>query len=39
MANRSTVNSHKDKQYFSHTAKTTKEINVSPKIMRGGTRL
>lgn len=29
----------KDKRIFSQTAKKTKAINVTPKIMRGGTRL
>lgn len=29
----------KDKKRFSRTAKRTKKINVSPKIMRGGIRL
>lgn len=29
----------KDRQIFKRTAATTKKINVSPRIMRGGTRL
>lgn len=28
-----------DQRVFSRTAKTTRKINVSPRIMRGGTRL
>lgn len=28
-----------DKRIFARTARTTKKINVRPKIMRGGTRL
>lgn len=28
-----------DHKYFSRTATKTKKVNVSPKIMRGGTRL
>ena len=29
----------KDKAIFSRTAASTKKINISPKVMRGGTRL
>lgn len=29
----------KDKKVFNQTAKKTKRINVSPRIMRGGIRL
>lgn len=29
----------KDKKIFTHTAGTTKKINVSPKALRGGIRL
>ena len=28
-----------DMRYFSRTAKRTKKMNISPKIMRGGIRL
>lgn len=28
-----------DKRVFSRTAASTKKINISPKVMRGGTRL
>ena len=28
-----------DKRIFSRTAASTKKINISPKVMRGGTRL
>ena len=28
-----------DKQVFKRTAATTKKVNISPKVMRGGTRL
>ena len=28
-----------DKKVFKHTAATTKKVNISPKVMRGGTRL
>lgn len=33
------TNAKKDQKIFSATAKKTKKINISPKIMRGGTRL
>lgn len=29
----------KDRKVFSKTAKKTKTINLTPKVMRGGTRL
>lgn len=29
----------KDRRIFNQTAKSTKKINVSPRIMRGGIRL
>lgn len=29
----------KDRQIFKRTAASTKKINVSPRVMRGGTRL
>lgn len=28
-----------DKRVFRRTAATTKKVNISPKVMRGGTRL
>ena len=28
-----------DKRVFKRTAATTKKVNISPKVMRGGTRL
>ena len=28
-----------DKKVFKRTAATTKKVNISPKVMRGGTRL
>lgn len=39
MSNRAPVKPSKDKKVFTHTADKTKKINVSPIIMRGGTRL
>lgn len=39
MAKRKKMTSSKDKKIFTQTAKKTKSINVSPKNMRGGTRL
>lgn len=39
MAKRSKVKPKKDQKIFTNTAKKTKACNVSPKIMRGGTRL
>lgn len=36
---RKRVNPRKDKSIFKKTAVGTKTINVSPKTMRGGTRL
>ena len=39
MAKRAPVKAVKDGKVFSHTAKKTKEINLSGKVMRGGTRL
>lgn len=39
MAKRSKVKKSKDTRVFTQTAKKTKAVNVSPKSMRGGTRL
>lgn len=39
MAKRVKMNRSKDRKVFANTAKKTKAVNVSPKIMRGGTRL
>lgn len=39
MAKRSKVKRTKDTKVFTQTAKKTKAVNVSPKNMRGGTRL
>lgn len=39
MAKRSKVSKSKDTKVFTQTAKKTKVVNVSPKNMRGGTRL
>lgn len=39
MAQRSDVNASVDKKVFKHTADKTKKINISPTVMRGGTRL
>ena len=39
MAKRSKVKKSKDTKVFTQTAKKTKAVNVSPKNMRGGTRL
>lgn len=39
MSKRSKVNYKKDAKIFNKTAKKTKTINLSPKAMRGGTRL
>lgn len=39
MKHRSRTNKRKDKKIFTNTAKSTKKINVSPKISRGGIRL
>lgn len=39
MAKRTKMSTNKDKKVFTQTAKKTKAINVSPKNMRGGTRL
>ena len=33
------TNRKRDHKNFARTAKKTKKINVSPKVMRGGTRL
>ena len=33
------TNRRRDHKNFARTAKSTKKINVSPKVMRGGTRL
>lgn len=33
------TNKRKDKGVFKRTAAGTKKINISPRIMRGGTRL
>lgn len=38
MARKNTVK-RVDKKIFSRTAATTKKMNISPKLMRGGTRL
>ena len=39
MAKRSKTKKSKDTKMFTQTAKKTKAVNVSPKNMRGGTRL
>lgn len=39
MAKRKPVKKKKDKKIFSRTAVKAKAMNISPKIMRGGTRL
>lgn len=39
MSYRSRVNARADQRKFRRTASSTKEINVKPKIMRGGIRL
>lgn len=39
MAKRKPTKEKKDRKIFSRTAKKTKAINITPKIMRGGTRL
>lgn len=39
MAYREGTNKNTDKKIFHQTASTTKKINVSPKVMRGGIRL
>lgn len=39
MAKRSKLRHKVDSKVFTQTAKRTKDINVSPTIMRGGTRL
>lgn len=36
---RESVNPALDKRIFSRTAVATKEMNIHPKIMRGGTRM
>ena len=36
---RTNTRKRKDKAIFSRTAASTKKINISPKVMRGGTRL
>lgn len=39
MSQRSPVPSQLDKLIFKHTADKTKKINITPSVMRGGTRL
>ena len=39
MAKRKKMKAKKDKRIFKATSKKTKTINISPKNMRGGTRL
>lgn len=39
MSYRESVNPSKDQRVFNRTARVTKKINVSPRIMRGGIRL
>lgn len=39
MANRESVKKTTDKEIFKRTAASTKKVNISPKTMRGGTRL
>lgn len=36
---RKMVRKAKDRKIFTHTAKSTKSINVSPNVQRGGIRL
>ena len=36
---RTNTNKRRDAKIFKRTAATTKKINVSPKVMRGGIRL
>lgn len=33
------MSSFKERKHFSRTAKRTRKINISPKMMRGGIRL
>lgn len=39
MSHRHDVNPRADKKFFARSATKTKDINVRPKIMRGGIRL
>lgn len=39
MSQRSPVPTGLDQKIFKHTADKTKKINISPSVMRGGTRL
>lgn len=39
MSYRTPVSPVKDQNVFKHTADKTKKINISPTVMRGGTRL
>lgn len=39
MSKRESMSKPKDKKVYTHTAKKTKKINISPKISRGGIRL
>lgn len=39
MARRVNTSARKDKAIFRRTAAGTKKVNISPKVMRGGTRL
>lgn len=39
MANRAKTKRIKDKKVFKRTAAKTKQINIKPKIMRGGIRM
>lgn len=39
MSKRRDVNPRADKYFFARTATKTKDINVKPKVMRGGIRL
>lgn len=39
MAKRKKMKTKRDKKVFKRTAAKTKQVNISPKIMRGGIRL
>lgn len=39
MAYRKKVNQNRSKKLFSRTAKSTKAVNINPKVARGGIRL
>lgn len=39
MAYRRKVNQNRSQKLFSRTVKSTKAVNINPKVSRGGTRL